>query len=183
MCDDCQAFALFLERPDVLDAHGGTEIFQTTPSRLRIESGGEQLRCMRLSEKGMLRWYAGCCNTPIANTADVPKLPFVGVIHAIMDDAEAGRSRDAALGPALPIMAKFALGPPPASARSGVPASLLLRSAALLLRAFLRREYTPSPLFDVPAKRPRVEPHVLTPQERERLRVRRAELASQWMPR
>ena len=61
MCDDCQAFAHFLERDDVLDASGGTAIFQLRPAQLEITAGREHLRCMRLSEKGLLRWYAGCC--------------------------------------------------------------------------------------------------------------------------
>src|SRR5262249_49832287 len=30
-CEDCQAFARFLERPDVLDPAGGTDIFQSFP--------------------------------------------------------------------------------------------------------------------------------------------------------
>jgi len=30
-CKDCQAFARFLERPDILDAAGGTDIFQMPP--------------------------------------------------------------------------------------------------------------------------------------------------------
>jgi Family of unknown function (DUF6151) len=35
-CKDCQAFARFLERSDVLDAAGGTDIFQMPPGRVRI---------------------------------------------------------------------------------------------------------------------------------------------------
>ena len=32
-CRDSQAFARFLERPDILDAAGGTDIFQVPPVR------------------------------------------------------------------------------------------------------------------------------------------------------
>jgi len=32
-CKDCQAFARFLERADVLDPAGGTDIFQMPPAR------------------------------------------------------------------------------------------------------------------------------------------------------
>ena len=32
-CKDCQAFARFLERADVLDPAGGTDIFQMPPGR------------------------------------------------------------------------------------------------------------------------------------------------------
>ena len=48
-CKDCQAFARFLERPDLLDPAGGTDIFQMPPARL--------------SDKGVLRWYTDCCRT------------------------------------------------------------------------------------------------------------------------
>ena len=66
-CDDCQAYARALGRPDVLDPWGGTDIFQTTPSQVAITRGTEQLRCLRLAEQGLLRWHTGCCATPIGN--------------------------------------------------------------------------------------------------------------------
>src|SRR5688572_12534539 len=68
-CDDCQSFAHFLERADdTLDAHGGTEIYQMSPARLEIIDGADRLACVRLAPKGLLRWYAACCRTPIGNT-------------------------------------------------------------------------------------------------------------------
>src|SRR4051812_24670077 len=67
MCDDCQAYAHHLGRADdILDAYGGTDIFQLTPSQVVISSGRDRMRCVRLTDKGILRWYAGCCNTPMA---------------------------------------------------------------------------------------------------------------------
>ena len=38
-CKDCQAFARFLERPDVLDPAGGTDIFQMPPARVKLNAG------------------------------------------------------------------------------------------------------------------------------------------------
>ena len=35
-CKDCQAFARFLERADVLDSAGGTDIFQMPPGRVKL---------------------------------------------------------------------------------------------------------------------------------------------------
>jgi hypothetical protein len=67
-CRDCQAFARFLERADVLDPAGGTDIFQMPPARVKLVAGTDAMRCLRLSNK-VLRWYADCCRTPIANTA------------------------------------------------------------------------------------------------------------------
>ena len=75
-CKDCQAFARFLERADVLDAAGGTDIFQMPPGRMKFTAGADALRCLRLSDKTrVFRWYADCCRTPIGNTADRPGFP------------------------------------------------------------------------------------------------------------
>ncbi len=90
-CDDCQKFAKQLEREtDVLDEFGGTDIYQTSLSQVRIEMGVENIRCMRLSSKGLLRWYADCCKTPVGNTMN-SGIPFIGVIHNFMD-IENGRN-------------------------------------------------------------------------------------------
>jgi hypothetical protein len=83
-CKDCQAFARFLDRADVLDAAGGTDIFQMPPGRVRLTAGPDAMRCLRLSKTEIYRWYADCCRTPIGNTAG-PRVPVVGVIHCFMD--------------------------------------------------------------------------------------------------
>jgi hypothetical protein len=57
-CDDCQSFAHFLGRADdVLDAHGGTDVFSMTLAHLEITEGADQLACVRLTAGGMFRWY------------------------------------------------------------------------------------------------------------------------------
>jgi hypothetical protein len=52
-CRDCQAFARFLERADVLDPAGGTDIFQMPPARVKLVAGTDAMRCLRLSNKGL----------------------------------------------------------------------------------------------------------------------------------
>ena len=80
-CNDCQAFAFYLDRAvDVLDEHGGTDIFQVAPCRIEILDGADQLRCIRLKERGLLRWFTACCRTPVGNTLGSIQSPFVGVI-------------------------------------------------------------------------------------------------------
>jgi hypothetical protein len=79
-CADCQTFARHLKADDYLDAAGGTELFQTLPGAIRFTAGQENLRLLRLGPRGLMRWYAGCCGTPIANTLASPRLPFVGMI-------------------------------------------------------------------------------------------------------
>src|SRR6187399_3404358 len=92
-CNDCQAFARFLARPGITDEWGGTDLFQMAPANLRIGEGADALRCVRLSAKGMYRWYCGDCKTPVGNS-NGPRVPFIGVIHTFMDHESAGRSRD-----------------------------------------------------------------------------------------
>ncbi|MFT4197494.1 MAG: DUF6151 family protein, partial [Pseudoxanthomonas sp.] len=96
-CRDCQAFARFLGQPGVLDAHAGTDIVPMAPAGLRITAGFDQVACMSLSPKGLLRWYAACCRTPLANTLRTPGLPYVGLVAACVADRAA---LDAAVGPA-----------------------------------------------------------------------------------
>lgn len=80
-CDDCQTAARALKaQADVLGPGSGTHIVQSTPDRVRILRGREHLAVLRLSPKGLMRWYAGCCDTPMCNTLPNLKLPFVGLV-------------------------------------------------------------------------------------------------------
>lgn len=97
-CSDCQEFAKVLEREnDVLDEFGGTELYQTSQSQIKITQGVEHLRCLRLKPKGLLRWYTDCCNTPIGNALNA-KMPFFGIVHSFM---QTGEQREKSLGPVL----------------------------------------------------------------------------------
>src|SRR5262249_25743113 len=42
-CDDCQAFLHQLDRSDLLDAHGGTDIVQVAPAALRFDRGMQHI--------------------------------------------------------------------------------------------------------------------------------------------
>lgn len=85
-CSDCRAFAYFLGRAgEVLNAQGGTEIVQVAQPRLVFSQGKEHLAAVRLSEKGLIRWYTACCNTPIGNTLSTPRVPFIGLVHSALD--------------------------------------------------------------------------------------------------
>ena len=39
------------------------------PKFMTMTQGADRLTFLRMTEKGPLRWYASCCNTPIGNTA------------------------------------------------------------------------------------------------------------------
>lgn len=95
-CRSCQKFPQHLGSAErVLDAHGGTDIYQLAPQQVRITQGAEHIRCLRWSAKGLHRWYAGCCNAPIGNTVSA-KFPFIGIIHSFI---QADEDKDKVLGP------------------------------------------------------------------------------------
>lgn len=77
-CKDCAAFSKHLKRSEFLE-NGGTEAFQCLPRDIHFDAGQDNLRLLRLSDKGLHRYFAGCCNTPIANTPP-NALPFVSAI-------------------------------------------------------------------------------------------------------
>lgn len=165
-CADCQAFAGFLERPDALDAAGGTDIFHMPAGRVRLTAGAEALRALRLSDKGVIRWYSACCRTPVANSA-APHFPVLGIIHSFMDHEADGRSRDMALGPPLCRIfeqsATAPLPPTPTAPTFGIFA----RRIALVLGWQLRGLGRPSPFFDTHTGAPIATPRVLTAAERQ----------------
>jgi hypothetical protein len=168
-CDDCQAFAHFLGRADdVLDAWGGTEITQMSQARLELTAGTGSIAAVRLTEKGLMRWYARCCNTPIGNTFATAAMPFIGVIHAFVD------APATAFGPIRGrAFAASAKGGRAAVPNDGLPALVMVaRVLAKLMRWRLRGDHKRSPLFDATTGKPLVEPRVLDGDEREALRQR-----------
>jgi hypothetical protein len=164
-CRDCQAFARFLERPDVLDAAGGTEIFQMPTGRVKFTAGVDAVRCLRFSNK-VFRWYTDCCRTPIGNTAG-PRFPVVGLIHSFISHQADGRSRDEVLGPPLcRIYERSAIGPLPPNAPAPPSLSIFALRAARILGWWLRGLGRPTPFFDDDTNAPLCVPRVLTPSER-----------------
>jgi hypothetical protein len=164
-CGDCQAFARFLGRPDVLDTAGGTDIFQMPTGGVKLIAGTNAVRCLHLSSK-VFRWYADCCLTPMGNTAG-PRFPIVGVINSFMDHDAGGRSRDEALGrPLCRIFERSAIGPLPPNAPPPPSLSLFAIRGSKLLSWWLRGLGRPNPFFDAHTNAPLSVPRVLTPGER-----------------
>lgn len=168
MCDDCQAYAHWLGRADeLLDDNGGTAVFQLTPAQLELREGTEHLRCMRLSPKGLMRWYAGCCNTPLANTLPSPRVPFAGVVCVSLQPP--GEPHQT-LGPVRArINARFGHGSLPPGSHARAPLSLIARSLRQLASGLLRGAHRPSPFFDADTGAPAAEPTVISKDERQRL--------------
>jgi len=159
-CKDCQAFAHVLGQADrVLDARGGSDIIQASPKNLRFVRGLDTLACLRLTPKGLLRWYAGCCRTSIGNTLPTPKLSFIGLVHTCLDTSEV--SLDEAFGPVRTwVNTKGAIGDSkPKEAGVGRAIGWFMRTT---LRARLNGDYKRSPFFNPATGEPIVTPRVLT---------------------
>lgn len=80
-CTDCQTAARHFGPGDaLLSPAGGSDLWQTTPDLIEITAGADRLAVMRLSPRGLFRWYASCCDTPLFNTLPRLGLAFVGVV-------------------------------------------------------------------------------------------------------
>ena len=163
-CGDCRAFAHAITRSDVLDANGGSEIYWTTPSRMQLTAGVDQVRCLRLTDKGLFRWYAGCCNTPIANTMGNPGMPFLSLLTGFIDAPD-----PSVLGPQQYVQTERALGTLPAHVK---PSKILVRALISIIGARLRGHHKPNALFT--DGKPITVPRVLPSTEREALRAQSA---------
>lgn len=155
-CSDCQAFARHLgKEEEVLDANGGTDIFQLTPAQVEITQGAEQLRCLRVTEKGVHRWYTDCCKTLIGNTANA-KLPFVGLIHTFfdMESMDDKGVRDQHLGPVrFHVQGQHAIGHPNVDKlHAAFPPRLIGRTIRKMFVDRLRGKNRPTPFYDEAGK-------------------------------
>jgi hypothetical protein len=167
-CRDCQAFAHFLGKADeILDAQGGTDVVQTRPANLTFTHGQNALACMRLTPKGLLRWYTACCNTPIGNTVANYRMPFVGLVHSCLEGT--GPSLDQSFGPVRArVNTKSAKGEVPSG--SGGMMSAILPFIALVARPLVDGSYKRTPFFSADTGAPIATPKVLSRGERDRLK-------------
>ena len=159
-CKDCQAFAHFLGRGgEILDERGGSDVIQTLPKNVTFTQGIEALACIRLTEKGLLRWYAGCCNTPIGNTLASYKISFIGLVHTCLETPD--RPLQDSFG-AIRVWANTngAKGNPKPKA-VGMGATILWFMATTI-KARINGSYKHTPFFLVNKGTPIVSPRVLS---------------------
>lgn len=155
-CNSCQAFARHL-REDLLDEWGGTEIFQLPPAQVQITNGADQIRCLRLTAKGMHRWYTACCRTPIGNTM-TPGWPFVGIARQFLDVEDL----DATVGPiqGYSWVQHAAEGLPQTHKDKTLGALSLPKVLVQMIRWRMAGKHRPTPYFD-DAGKPVSAPEVL----------------------
>jgi hypothetical protein len=165
-CKDCQAYARFLDTRGITDENGGTEIVATLPKQVHFSSGLEALACMSLSERGILRWYASCCRTPIGNTPREPKVSYAGIVRSCLESRSP--TLESSFGPLRIAVntksARSSVRPSPIATIAGM--GTLMKS---LLGARLTGGYKDNPFFEPGTSTPVRPVHVLSPAERERV--------------
>jgi hypothetical protein len=158
-CADCQAFARHLGTSDALDRQGGTDIVQVPASHLSFTQGQDKLACIRLTDKGMLRWYASCCRTPIGNTLADSKANFVGLIHTSL-----GASTEDSFGPVtMRVGVASALGGDKPKAVGVVGG--IAKTLGMIIKGRLRGTWRASPFFNPQTGMPVATPKVLSAEE------------------
>jgi hypothetical protein len=168
-CDDCQAFAHRLGRADLLNGQGGSDIIQVAPASLTFVEGQDRIRGVRLTPKGLYRWYASCCNTPVGNTL-TPSVPFVGIVTSTFDHGM--QQPDDLFGvPLGGVFGKYAVAERPADAAAVVTLPLMLRTLGKIFSWRLRGRAWPHPFFKRDSGAPAYPVDVLSPKEREALRA------------
>lgn len=167
-CIDCQAFARFLGAPArILNSRSGTDIIATVPRYVHFTAGAEQLRCMRLSDKGLLRWYAACCRTPIGNTPPDSKLSYVGLVRSCLPGSS--NEIDDVFGPS-----RMSLNTASASGQVSPSRFANLKGLLKIIRnvggARLSGAFRDNPFFRSGSGEPISIPETLKPHERSALR-------------
>lgn len=170
LCDDCQAYAHYIQRPDVLDVNGGTDIIPVMPSHYTLQTGTDKLKCVRLTDKGMFRWYASCCNSPMGNSMNSQAIPYIGVPARVFAKKYSVVQIEKEFGPVRERMqAQFAKGPLPPLSQKTVSFSFMLRAMKLIAFAFFTGSGKPSPFFKKDGELIS-EPYILSESERNSLR-------------
>ena len=147
-CSDCRAFGRFFGAgSNVLDSQGGTEIVQVAQGRVHITQGLDQIDAIRLSDKGMVRWYTRCCRTPIGNTMNSPGWSFMGLIHTCLAPEGLDQDFGSRVGA---VNTGSAIGSPKPKQRGA------LKAVAIFLRIVISARFNRRDSSGTPITTPRV---------------------------
>ena len=165
-CTDCQDLTRHLGHAShVLDAHGGSALYQSRCARMRLTSGRDKLACVHLTDKPTLRWYAACCDMPLFNSYANGKIPYITTQLAACDPA----TRAALVGPPLGhLFTHDGIGDTSALPRMSM-GQLMRRFFPRMIKDMLSGDRRRCELFDAKTLEPIAEPHRLTGVEREAL--------------
>lgn len=166
-CTDCQDLTRRLGHASrVLDAHGGSALYQSRCARMRLTSGRDRLACVHLTDKPTLRWYATCCHMPLFNSYANGNIPYITTQLAACDPA----TRAALVGPPLGhLFTHDGIGDTSALPKMSM-GQLMRRFFPRMLRDLLSGDRRRCELFDAKTLEPIAKPHRLTATERQALR-------------
>jgi hypothetical protein len=165
-CGDCRAYSRHLGAEAAThDELGGAEFVATQAKYVSFTDGIQQLACLSLSERGLLRWYARCCGTAIGNTTRNWKLPYVGLVHTCLKADPASFERSF---PRIQMRVNTggAKRPPP-----GMAVKTMVALAGFMPRVMvsgINGTYRQTPFFTPPTGSPIVAVSVLSDAERAR---------------
>lgn len=166
-CDDCQAYLSYIDRMDLLGASGLSEIIPVYPAEIKFIAGKENLKCVRLSNKGMHRWYTSCCRTPIANTR--PKLPWIGILSRVYNLKDPSLL-EKSFGPVgSSIMGRFARGPVIAGTANNMNLKAFKFVLPFVLKGLILGRGKNSPFFLADGKTPIAPETTLTKEQRDEI--------------
>lgn len=157
-CKDCQAYLNKIDREDVLDEFGGSEIIPVYPSELKILQGRESLKCYRLTEKGLYRWAAGCCNTPLVNTR--PGFPWAGIFHTAYKNSDPG-SLDSLGEIKSRIFGRDAKGQPPFNISEKLGFQAMMTVMPFVIKGKMFKKSEGSEFFESDGRTPITTPEIL----------------------
>jgi len=149
LCCDCQNFAAYLNnKEEILDEHGGSELFQTYPAYMKISEGQDKLAGIQLTPKGIYRWHTTCCNMPVGNTMTSSKMPFVGISVKLMNFSSE-EEKLKTLGPVvMKAFGKYAIGEMPKDAHEKFPISFMPKIMGFMAKGMFKKKNAPSPFFN-----------------------------------
>jgi hypothetical protein len=161
-CTDCQNFARHLGADGrILQAHGGTDLYQGRCAQMRLTTGKEKLACLHLTDKPTLRWYSSCCRTPMFNTYANGRIPYLTTFLANCDREKV----ETVLGPAVGHLSL----PAGTAEMMGVPrmslGKLMRRFFGRMMKDLVSGDHRRSALFDPKTLAPISAPHRLTEAE------------------
>jgi len=168
-CDDCQAFLHQLDRADLLDAQGGSDIIQIAPASLSFVAGRERIVGLRLTPRGLLQMVCKLLqDAPWQHARSGYSIgggPGTGI------QVETQKPDDLCGPPIGRIFGKYAIdGVPERSTR--LNPWLVARVMRMVLGWRMGGQTWPHPLFDRAGRAPNFPVTTLSPQERKALRPR-----------
>jgi hypothetical protein len=163
-CKDCRAYSNHLGIASTThDSLGGADFVATQAKYVSLTDGLDNLACLSLSSKGLLRWYAKCCNMPIGNTTRNWKMSYVGVVRTCLQ-ADAAAFERAFPRVQMRVNTASAKGAPPSM---GLKTTLALAGfIPRVMASGINGSYQQTPFFSTPTGLPAVPITVLSKAER-----------------